>query len=225
MITSPRAARFVSLMSLSRNWIWDHSASKRSLKTLADRPATLLKIYIYGYLNRVQSSRRLEREAQRNVELMWLTERLAPDFKILLEDPQDITPAAACPDNTPRMTLSVPAELKRAGMGTKMVFETRDAHGRKTRPDLSLAKLIIKAHDLNRELVNSKGASLAAIARREGLTGSYVTRIVRLSFLSPDITRAILDGRHPPDLTAAKLTRMSRLPLEWDQQKRMLGFH
>ena len=44
-------------------------------------PATLLKLYIYGYLNRVQSSRRLEREAQRNVELMWLTGRLAPDFK------------------------------------------------------------------------------------------------------------------------------------------------
>ena len=47
----------------------------------AYHPATLLKIYIYGYLNRIQSSRRLEREAQRNVELMWLTERLAPDFK------------------------------------------------------------------------------------------------------------------------------------------------
>ena len=44
-------------------------------------PAVLLKIYIYGYLNRIQSSRRLEREAQRNIELMWLTGRLAPDFK------------------------------------------------------------------------------------------------------------------------------------------------
>ena len=39
----------------------------------ADHPATLLKIYFYGYLNRVQSSRRLERETQRNIELMWLT--------------------------------------------------------------------------------------------------------------------------------------------------------
>ena len=43
-------------------------------------PGTLLKIYIYGYLNRVQSSRRLEREANRNLELMWLTGRLAPDL-------------------------------------------------------------------------------------------------------------------------------------------------
>lgn len=46
-------------------------------------PRVMLKIYIYGYLNRIQSSRRLEREAQRNVELMWLTGRLAPDFKTI----------------------------------------------------------------------------------------------------------------------------------------------
>ena len=49
----------------------------------AYHPAVLLKLYIYGYLNRIQSSRRLEREAQRNVELMWMTRRLAPDFKTI----------------------------------------------------------------------------------------------------------------------------------------------
>jgi transposase len=49
----------------------------------AYHPAVLLRIYIYGYLNRIQSSRRLEREAQRNVELMWLTGRLMPDFKTI----------------------------------------------------------------------------------------------------------------------------------------------
>ena len=51
----------------------------------AYHPTTMLKIYVYGYLNRVQSSRRLEREAQRNVELMWLTGRLAPDFKTIAD--------------------------------------------------------------------------------------------------------------------------------------------
>ena len=49
----------------------------------AYHPAVLLKLYIYGYLNRIQSSRRLEREAQRNLELMWLTGRLMPDFKTI----------------------------------------------------------------------------------------------------------------------------------------------
>jgi transposase len=48
-------------------------------------PAVLLKIYVYGYLNRIQSSRRLERECQRNIELMWLTGRLAPDFKTIAD--------------------------------------------------------------------------------------------------------------------------------------------
>jgi len=52
-------------------------------------PAVLLKIYIYGYLNRVQSSRRLEREAQCNVEVMWLTGRLAPDFKTIADFRRD----------------------------------------------------------------------------------------------------------------------------------------
>lgn len=49
----------------------------------AYHPSVLLKIYIYGYLNRVQSSRRLEHETQRNIELMWLTGRLMPDFKTI----------------------------------------------------------------------------------------------------------------------------------------------
>jgi transposase len=52
-------------------------------------PSTLLKIYLYGYLNRLQSSRRLEREAQRNIELMWLVGRLAPDFKTIADFRKD----------------------------------------------------------------------------------------------------------------------------------------
>ena len=52
-------------------------------------PSVLLKIYIYGYLNRIHSTRRLEREAQRNVELMWLVNRLAPDFKTIADFRRD----------------------------------------------------------------------------------------------------------------------------------------
>ena len=55
----------------------------------AYHPSTLLKIYLYGYLNRLQSSRRLERETQRNIELMWLVERLAPDFKTIADFRKD----------------------------------------------------------------------------------------------------------------------------------------
>lgn len=59
----------------------------------AYHPAVLLKLYLYGYLNRIQSSRRLERETQRNVELMWLTERLTPDFKTIADFRKDNGPA------------------------------------------------------------------------------------------------------------------------------------
>jgi transposase len=55
----------------------------------AYHPATLLKIYVYGYLNRAQSSRRLERECQRNIELVWLTGRLMPDFKTIADFRKD----------------------------------------------------------------------------------------------------------------------------------------
>jgi transposase len=64
----------------------------------AYHPATLLKIYLYGYLNRIQSSRRLERESQRNIELMWLTGRLTLDFKTIADFRRDngLAIRAAC---------------------------------------------------------------------------------------------------------------------------------
>jgi transposase len=59
----------------------------------AYHPSVLLKLYIYGYLNRIQSSRRLERESQRNLELIWLTGRLMPDFKTIANFRKDNGPA------------------------------------------------------------------------------------------------------------------------------------
>jgi transposase len=64
----------------------------------AYHPAMMLKIYVYGYINQIQSSRRLERETARNVEMMWLTGRLAPDFKTIADFRKDNGPAirSAC---------------------------------------------------------------------------------------------------------------------------------
>ena len=64
----------------------------------------------------------------------------------------------------------------------------------------------------------------AALAKREGVRPSYFTWLVRLSYLAPDITQAILDGRQPRDLTAEKLLEHSRLPLAWHDQRNVLGF-
>ena len=56
------------------------------------------------------------------------------------------------------------------------------------------------------------------------MSPSYFTRLVRFSYLAPDIIQAILDGRQPRDLTADKLLALSRLPLTWHEQRRVLGF-
>jgi hypothetical protein len=70
----------------------------------------------------------------------------------------------------------------------------------------------------------SQAASVGAIAREEGVTQSYVARVMRLAFLAPDITQAILDGRQPDQVTANRLVLWSQLPLAWPEQRKSLGF-
>ena len=82
----------------------------------------------------------------------------------------------------------------------------------------------MRARRFNATLVGSDDVPFAALAEREGVSRSYFTRQVRLSYLAPDITEAILDGRQPPDLTADKLLAHSRLPLAWHEQRTVLGF-
>jgi hypothetical protein len=92
------------------------------------------------------------------------------------------------------------------------------------KPDARLIKLLIKARRFNAALVRSDGVPFAALAEREGVSPSYFTRLVRLSYLAPDIIQAILDGRQPRTLTPDKLLAHSRLPLAWHDQRTALGF-
>jgi hypothetical protein len=87
-----------------------------------------------------------------------------------------------------------------------------------------LIKLLVRAHRFNTSLVQGDGIAFAALAVREGVSRSYFTRLVRLSYLAPDILQAILEGRQPRDLTAEKLLAHSRLPLAWPDQRSVLGF-
>ncbi|MGA7862935.1 MAG: hypothetical protein WCA23_02870 [Stellaceae bacterium] len=90
--------------------------------------------------------------------------------------------------------------------------------------DARLIKLLLRARRFNATIAQGEGVPFAALAQREGVSGSYFTRLVRLSYLAPDITQAILDGRQPHDLTAEKLLAHSRLPLAWQDQRIVLGF-
>ena len=119
--------------------------------------------------------------------------------------------------------LSVPIRLRRAGREITMRIDST-APFATAKPNMRLIKLLIRARRFNTALVGSDRVPFAALAKREGVSPSYFTRLVRLSYLAPDITLAILDGRQPPDLTANKLLAHSRLPLVWHQQRTVLRF-
>ena len=87
-----------------------------------------------------------------------------------------------------------------------------------------LFRSLVRARRFNATLIGSDDVPFAALAKRESVSPSYFTRVVRLSYLAPDITQAILDGHQPRDLTAEKLLEHSRLPLAWHDQRTALGF-
>ena len=118
--------------------------------------------------------------------------------------------------------LSVPVRLRRSGREIRMVIDGPDPFAAK--PDVRLIRLLLRARRFNATLAQGEGVSFAALAEREGVGRSYFTRLLRLSYLAPDITQAILDGRQPSDLTAEKLLEHSRLPLAWLDQRIVLGF-
>jgi len=119
--------------------------------------------------------------------------------------------------------LSVPVRLRRAGREIRMVIDGTDPFAT-AKPDARLIKLLLRARQFNATLAHGEGIPFVVLAQREGVSRSYFTRLVRLSYLSPDITQAILDGRQPRDLTAEKLLEHSRLPLAWHDQRNVLGF-
>jgi len=121
--------------------------------------------------------------------------------------------------------LSVPARIKRAGLGIRMIIDGSVGAAGNGKADPSLVRLVVNSHVFHEKLVRGGGRSLGEIAIKQGVTPSYFTRILRPTYLAPDITRAILDGRHPPTLTAAKLAKASRLPLDWAEQRKVLGFN
>jgi hypothetical protein len=119
------------------------------------------------------------------------------------------------------IVLTVEARLKRTGIEKRMVMgnglEAATA-------DPSLLRLIARAHGIRERLFDDMTLSLKEIAKEEDVVGSYVTRLLRLSFLAPEIVAAILKGEQPPELTASRLARWKNLPLHWTEQRKVLGF-
>src|SRR6516225_3275064 len=131
------------------------------------------------------------------------------------------TPLSSATDDEIQI-LSMSVRLWRTGRAIRMLIEGTDPFAT-AKPDARLVKLLIRARRFNAALVGRDDEPFAALAKRQGVSPSYFTRLVRLSYLAPDITEAILDGRQPRDLTADKLLAHSRLPLTWHEQRTVLG--
>lgn len=121
----------------------------------------------------------------------------------------------------PVHSLEMSVAIRRRGIEMRMVI---DENQRVTAPDQGLIALIARAHHLLNALTDGSGTTIAYLAEREKLDVSDLSRIVRLAFLAPAITEAIIAGRQPLELTPTHLMRLGKIPYDWQQQQRLFGF-
>ncbi|PPD27349.1 MAG: hypothetical protein CTY20_12895 [Hyphomicrobium sp.] len=81
------------------------------------------------------------------------------------------------------------------------------------------------ARRFNELVTAGAGLTITELATQAGVSRSYFSRVLRLSFLAPDITKAIVQGRQPPEFSALKLVTAGRLACVWSEQRRQLGFN
>lgn len=112
------------------------------------------------------------------------------------------------------VTIHIPFRLVRRGGRKEM--QLPEGAGQARKPDNTLVKALARAFRWKRMLDSGEFATIADLAEREGIAVSYVTRLLRLTLLAPDIVEAILDRRQGPALTLARL--MEPFPLEWEAQ-------
>ena len=91
-------------------------------------------------------------------------------------------------------------------------------------PDPALIKAVVRAHQWFDDLVSGRARSLGQIAENEGVSDRYVSHLMPLAFLAPNIIEAILAGKQPIELTAETLTKRTELPLTWSDQEALFGF-
>ena len=90
---------------------------------------------------------------------------------------------------------------------------------------MGLLRIVARAHDIQTRLGQETSLTVHDVAREERVTAAYIYILLRLRWLAPDITTAIVNGRQPPQLNAKKLMRLTaHLPTDWTEQRALLGF-
>jgi hypothetical protein len=127
--------------------------------------------------------------------------------------------AAESDDGRSTMIITAPIRLQQRGQEMRLVFGGEDGL---PNGNTGLVRLLARAHSIRRSLFDDR-MTIGEIAQAKDLIPSYVTRLVRLTFLAPDITASILSGRHDPDLTVSRLMADTRFPLDWNDQRRFFA--
>jgi site-specific DNA recombinase len=143
---------------------------------------------------------------------------------LLANQSTDIGPLNQKSEYNPRdvITLQVSAQLKRAGREIRMLVDNSDDSAA---ADPSLLRIIAHAHDIQSRLSQDTKLTVHDVARGERVSAAYIYNLLRLPWLAPDITTAIINGGQPRRLSAKSLMRQaSRLPADWGEQRMRLGF-
>ena len=127
-----------------------------------------------------------------------------------------MTRGAPIPDT---VTLHVPFRIVKRGGRKEMLLPESATQSRRT--DSTLVKALARAFRWKRMLESGEFATIAELAEREGIAPSYMTRVLRLTLLAPDIVEAILDGKQGPEVTLAQV--LEPFPAKWDQQPEHLS--
>jgi DNA invertase Pin-like site-specific DNA recombinase len=121
------------------------------------------------------------------------------------------------------LLLTIPVTLARRAREVKLSIPPEPG-GTETLVNPALVKLIAKAHAARKALLDDSGRSLKAIAQEQGHEPHYFSVLIKLGYLAPDIVAAILEGRQPAELTRQKLARIREVPVNWSEQRKLLGF-
>ena len=127
-----------------------------------------------------------------------------------------MTRATAVPKT---VTVHVPFRIVKRGGRKEMQMPEGAAHPRRT--DSALVKALARAFRWKRMLESGEFTTIAELAEREGIAPSYMTRVLRLTLLAPDIVEAILDGKQGPEVTLSRV--LKPFPLEWERQNHRIS--
>ncbi len=131
--------------------------------------------------------------------------------------------AATSPNDKTTLSITVPVRLKRCGLGVRLIVNGPD-EDKAAGPNPRLVALLVKANRWFAQLKSGQSPSVLAIAQEHGQATKEVTRVIYLAFLAPDIVQRIIKGEQPMGLGVKRLLSAAPLPLDWQEQRSLLGF-